>query len=73
MELIQYIPQLLLFAAIVFLAIKQEKYIKVLKGTNTELKQVNSVQSTLIQDFKAYKEIFGVDDFKQHLRCFGFH
>jgi hypothetical protein len=67
MEYIQPVTSALLFLAFIFLAFKQEKYIKVLKGTNEQLKQVNSAQSGLIQDLKTYKEIFSVDDFKKNV------
>jgi predicted S18 family serine protease len=52
----------LILIAYIFIAIKQGKYINILKETNDQIKSITSVQSGLISDFKAYRELFNMDD-----------
>ncbi|HEV8507508.1 MAG TPA: hypothetical protein VGQ53_18980 [Chitinophagaceae bacterium] len=55
----------LLLLAYIFIATKQGRYIKILKETNDQIKSITTVQSTLISDFQAHRELFNMEDIKQ--------
>jgi hypothetical protein len=62
MQYVEPIISGILLIAYIFIAIKQGKYIAILKETNEQIKGITTIQSGLISDFKTHRELFNMDD-----------